>query len=64
MRMRNFDQAADLARTGQRDGVDAAFRHLLDRGDDVGVGGLGIVDIGQHGIDLGALAVIAAISSA
>ena len=30
-------------------------RHLVDRGDDVGVGGLRVIDIGQHGIDLGAL---------
>ena len=39
---------------GQRNGVDAALRHLVDRGDDVGVGCLGVIDVGRHGIDLGA----------
>ena len=55
MRPRDLDQAAHLARIGQRDRIDAACRHLVDRGDDVGVGGLRVIDIGQHGIDLGAL---------
>ena len=31
------------------------LRHLVDGGDDVGVGGLRVVDVGQHGIDLRAL---------
>ena len=35
LRLRRVDQPAHLAGAGQRDGVDAARRHLLDRGDDV-----------------------------
>ncbi len=50
-----LDQAAHLAEIGQRDRVDAARGHLVDRGDDVGIRRLRIVDIRQHGIDLGAL---------
>ena len=55
VRPRDLDQPADLARIGQRNRIDAALRHLVDRGDDVGVGGLRVIDVRQHGIDLGAL---------
>src|SRR5450755_753500 len=54
MRLRHLHEAADLPRTRQRNGIDAALRHLVDRSNDVGVGGLRIVDVGKHGIDLGA----------
>ena len=51
----DLDEAADLTEIGQRDRIDAAGRHLVDRGDDVGVGRLRIIGLGQDGIDLGAL---------
>ena len=54
-RLRNLEQPADLTQVGQRDGIDAPLRHLLDRGDDIGVGSLCVIGLGQHGIDLGAL---------
>ena len=54
-RPRNFEQPANLAQIGQCDGIDAPLRHLLDRGDDIGIGSLCVIGIGQHGIDLGAL---------
>jgi len=55
MSLGDVEQAASLAGAGQRDGIDAAVRHLLDRGDDIGIGGFRVVDVGQHRIDRGAL---------
>ncbi len=55
MALRGVEQSAHLAGTRQRDGVDAAVGHFLDRLDDVGLRRLRIVDVGQYRIDLGAL---------
>ena len=49
----DFDEAADLTQIGQRDRIDPAGGHFVDGGDDIGVGGLRVVGIRQHGIDLG-----------
>jgi len=52
MRARDIEQATQLRRRGERDGVNTAMRHLVDGGEDVGVGSACVVDIGRHGIGL------------
>ena len=54
-RLRHLEQAARLTRTGQRDRIDPSPGHLFDRGENIVVGSLGVVDVRQHGVDRGAL---------
>ena len=63
MLLRDLHEAADLTRTRQSDRIDAAVGHLVDGGDDIGVGGLCVIDIGQDSIEHAPCAAMAPVSA-